>query len=82
MDRTKLMQDLDAAVDAVGTKWGALATAQVDAAQAIDAARGHVAAATKEHQDAVDAAQELRRQLETELNSALPTDPGGVVVNQ
>lgn len=81
MELTKLMTDLDKAVDAVEEKKQALDAAQAEAKAVVERASTAVNIASQAHTDAVGKAQQLRRDLNKALNTALPAEPAGVTVN-
>lgn len=81
MDLTKLMKDLDAAVDVVEEKKAALEKAQADAEVLLKRARENAQVASQEHQEAVRDMVELRRQLDAALDSVATKGPAGVTVN-
>jgi hypothetical protein len=82
MELSKLMNDLDNAVDDVEVKHAALADLQAKHTDLIAKGQKAVAVAAQAHVDAVEKAQQLRADLDAALNTALPARPTGVQVNR
>lgn len=81
MDLTKVMADLDKAVDLVELKKAALEKAQGDSEVLLKRARDNAQAASQEYQEAVRDMVALRRELDTALDTVATKGPAGVTVN-
>lgn len=81
MDLTKLMKDLDAAVDDVEAKKATAVEADLAFTSVLEQARVAKQAANEAHAVAVAKARDLRRQLDKLLDSAGLSGPAGVTVN-
>lgn len=81
MDLTQLMTNLDEAVDLVEAKKAALESAQAAAAATIKQATDTVQAASAAHQGALGDYLDLRRQLDTALDTVGTKGPASVTVN-
>jgi hypothetical protein len=80
MDRKALFDAVEAAATDVDAKKAALEQTRVDQAKVVAAANAKVASAQRAYDDALDAGQTARRNLEASLDEVVPTGGGRVRV--